>query len=82
MLEEQHAKLDTAIQAAKSDKNLGHEQRTERVKQLETQQGTVAGHLDRISGAPKPEAAKLAPATAAAAKHEDAHPEHRIHVIA
>ncbi len=74
-LKDQHTKLDTAINAAKSDKNLDRDQREARVKQLQTQQATVAAHLDRISGPPaaekQPEAAK-----------PEASSEHRIHVIA
>ncbi len=76
VLKEQHAKLDTAIQAAKSDKNLDRDQRATRVKHLETQQATVAAHLERVSGIHKPEA------KSETAKPQEANSEHRIHVIA
>ena len=75
-LKEQHSKLDTAIQSAQSDKSLDHEHRTARVKQLETQQATVASHLERITGTQRPEPK---PETA---KPTEAHSVHRIHVIA
>ena len=75
-LKEPHAKLDTAIQAARSDKNLDRDQRATRVKQLETQQATVVAHLERVSGIQKSEA------KAETAKPAEANSEHRIHVIA